>query len=125
MQETTFWGRPPKGKVYLAGPMRGIPHFNFPAFHAGARELRIQGYEVFSPAENDIKQAGHDISKDRADGDETKVEGFSLRKALGQDLAWICAEADAIAMLPGWEKSRGSIAEHATAVALGLKIIYL
>ena len=48
-----------------------------------------------------------------------------LRIMLGSDLAWICREADAIAMLPGWEKSYGARAEHAVAVALDLQIIYI
>ena len=51
---------------------------------------------------------------------EAAKQGFSLRKALGDDLAWICAHADAVVMLPGWEKSLGATAEVATAKALGL-----
>lgn len=114
-------------KVYLSGPMRGYPEFNFPAFHHAARTLRSLGHEVFSPAEKDIERAGKDISKG-SDGSIEKAtaeHGFSLRDALGDDLAWICAEAEAIALLPGWEKSAGANAEHATAKALDLKFIYL
>ena len=40
-------------KVYLAGPMRGIANFNFPAFDFAAHKLRNQGFYVFSPAERD------------------------------------------------------------------------
>jgi hypothetical protein len=52
-------------------------------------------------------------------------KGFSLRRALGDDLAWICAEADAVALLPGWKDSKGATAERATAIALGLHVIEL
>lgn len=115
-------------KIYVAGPMRGIPEFNFPAFHAATAKLRADGHEVFSPAEKDNERHGVDISKGNATGDEdiaAKDHGFNLREALGLDLAWICAEADAIALLPGWENSKGATAEHATAVALGLEVIKL
>lgn len=115
-------------KVYLAGPMRGIPEFNFPAFHAAAAKLREQGHEVFSPAEKDIERHGTDISVGNASGDEAQAveeHGFNLREALGIDLAWICAEAEAVALLPGWYHSKGAQAEYKTAMALGLNIINL
>lgn len=114
--------------VYIAGPMRGIPHFNFPAFRAAAEHLRRQGHGVFSPAEHDNHRHGVDISADNVTGDEAiaaRDHGFSLREALEIDLTWICRNATAIAMLPGWETSNGARAEHAAAVALGLRIIYL
>lgn len=126
-----LWGRsPPLAplKCYLAGPMRGYNEFNFPAFHAAAAALRAQGHTVFNPAEKDNERHGTDISKGNADGCEklaASQHGFDLRMALGDDLRWICAEAEAIALLPGWEKSKGATAEHATAVALGLKVIVL
>ena len=108
--------------------MRGIPEFNFPAFHVAAAKLRAQGHFVFSPAERDNLHYGTDISKGNATGDEKisiKEHGFSLREALGADLAYICAEAEAIALLPGWENSKGARAEKATADALGLEVMKL
>jgi hypothetical protein len=115
-------------KIYLAGPMRGIPEFNFPAFYSAADKLRAEGHDVFNPAERDNEKHGTDISKGNATGDEALAaaqHGFNLREALGADLAFICAEADAIALLPGWEQSKGANAERATAVALGLEVIDL
>lgn len=116
-------------KAYVAGPMTGIPEFNFPAFNAAAAKLRAEGYEVFNPAERDIERhGGIDISKGNATGSQehaAKEHGFSLRDALADDTWWICKEADTIAMLPGWENSKGARAEHALAVALGHKVIYL
>lgn len=115
-------------KIYVAGPMRGIPEFNFPAFNAATVKLRADGHEVFNPAEKDNERHGTDISKGNTTGCEkvaTQQHGFNLREALGIDLAWICAEADAVALLPGWQKSKGATAEHATAEALGLQVILL
>lgn len=116
-------------KIYLAGPMTGIVEFNFPAFHAAAAQLRAEGHEVFNPAEADIERHdGVDISIGNVNGDPAVAaaqHGFDRRVALGQDLDWICAEADAVALLPGWQASKGATAERAVALALGLQIIAL
>jgi nucleoside 2-deoxyribosyltransferase len=115
-------------KIYLAGPMRGIPEFNFPAFHKAAALLREFGAEVFSPAERDEAHYGATFTSGNATGSEeqaAKEHGFNLREALAADLAYICHHADAIALLPGWQNSKGVAAELATARALGLKEIFL
>lgn len=114
-------------KIYLAGPMRGLPEFNFPAFMKAAEELRAQGHEVFNPAERDKEQHG-DFEKGNINGDEVLAaaqHGFSLREALRDDTHWISMEAEGIALLPGWQNSKGAKAERALADALHLEIIYL
>lgn len=115
-------------RVYLAGPMRGLPNFNFLAFHKAAAVLRMRGHHVFSPAERDELIHGPELSTNNLTGCEQMAaaqHGFSLREALGADMAWICAEAEAIALLPKWELSKGARAEYALADALGLDVIYL
>lgn len=114
-------------KIYLAGPMRGYENFNFPAFDYAAAKLREQGHFVFSPADKDREVMGEEVFINPT-GDEdklAKISGYTIRIALGHDLAWICKEADAVALLPGWEASTGATAERAAAVALGLTIIIL
>lgn len=93
-------------RVYVAGPMRGHPDLNFPAFNEASMRLRMEGHVVFNPAENSP-----------ADAD--------MRQCMAIDTAWICSSAEAVALLPGWEKSLGARAERALADALGLEIIYL
>lgn len=104
-------------RVYLAGPMTGYKDFNFPAFHAAAALLRAQGHNVFSPAENDLVLYGEDFLE--------HPERASLRKCMEDDLRWICRYADAIALLPGWEKSTGVKVEKTLADAIGLEVIYI
>lgn len=113
-------------KIYLAGPMRGYVNFNFPAFDYAALKLRAKGFEVFSPAEADRKKDPK--IEFNATGDEDiaeKATGFTIRDAMATDTAWICEHADAIALLPGWEKSSGANAELSLAQALGLTEIKL
>lgn len=112
-------------RLYLAGPMRGIPQFNFPAFDAAAEKLRDLGHEVFNPADQDRAKYGDDLADGAHTGDEATVaesHGFDLRAALGADLHYITQCADAVAVLPGWEASKGARAEVATALALGLMV---
>jgi len=117
-----------KRHIYLAGPMRGLPKFNFPAFDAAAAKLRSEGHDVFNPAECDRERMGVDMSERSRSGSETQAMrkyGFDLREALLADLTYICATADTVAVLPDWENSMGVAAELATARALNLDIIFL
>jgi len=111
--------------VYIAGPMSGIKDFNFPAFASVTKEFRDAGWIVCNPAEKDIEDHGEEKFKGNGDIEEAEAKGFDLRDALKYDLGWICDNATAIVMLPGWERSYGAKAEHALAVALKLEIIYL
>jgi hypothetical protein len=104
-------------RIYLAGPMTGLPEYNFPAFDKAAAHLRSLGHTVFSPADND-RDNGFDTTG--MEGHEAAEHGFSLRNALKQDLSWICDHAEAIVILDGWERSRGVRAELALAEALSI-----
>jgi hypothetical protein len=111
--------------------MRGIKDFNVPAFFAAAAKLRAEGHVVFNPAERDTKEWGGERLKS-ATGSEAEVAsnlgmaGTDLaRHCFLADTRWICTQADAIAVLPGWETSRGAIAERALGVAIGLPVIEL
>lgn len=105
-----------KRRLYLAGPMAGYAEFNHPAFDRAAGELRARGYSVFSPAE-------HDRDLGIVTNDTGDVSGVDLRKVLGDDLAWIAANAEGIAILPGSFKSNGARAEMTLAHALHLPIL--
>jgi hypothetical protein len=114
-------------KLYLAGPMRGIPYLNSPAFRLAADQLRAKGHEVYSPVEDDEREYGVDLTLHAPDGDELYLEkhGFSLREAFGRSMTYICLHAEGIALLPGWQNSKGATAEYATAKALGLVVLEL
>lgn len=100
-------------KFYIAGPMRGYPDFNFPAFDKAAECLRSLGHEVVSPAELD-----RDLGFDETTGE--LPDGF-VESAMRRDLEEILG-VDAIALLYGWEKSQGVKVELAVAKALGLEV---
>jgi len=105
-------------KIYLAGPMRDYPQFNFPAFHFAASKLRAEGHNVFSPAEKGAE-------KEVEENPDLQHSLAFRRKVFHMDTTYICQEADAVAMLPHWHTSTGATAERALAIAIGLEVIYL
>lgn len=84
--------------AYLAGPMRGLPGLNFPAFFAADDDLTNAGWKIFNPAKNE------------GDGD------FADFMAI--DLPAVCTH-DCVIVLEGWEKSQGARLETRVAVEIG------
>lgn len=92
-------------RIYISGPMTGMPSHNFFAFHAAAERLRKAGWDVVNPAEN--FQGRTDLPREMY---------------LRQDVA-LLAGCDAIAMLPGWRESRGARMEYFIAREIGLDVL--
>lgn len=110
-------------KIYVAGPMRGLPEFNFPSFFAAEKMLEEDGWTVLSPARHDVEIYGEDIYRGRSGNVDDIAGFFDLRSALKWDMAAICG-CDAIYLLRGWEISRGAFAEWTLAKALELEFHY-
>lgn len=108
-------------RLYLAGPMRGYPLFNFPAFTRAAGLLRAAGYTVWSPHERDL-----DAGIDPAAHSDTRVspEGFDLCAALAEDMKQVL-QADGLVALKGWHRSLGTSAEILTALATGKRVFLM
>lgn len=121
-------------KLYIAGPMRGIRFFNFPAFDEARDSLMSIGYEIISPADLDRASGDSDVVEidkripDYNWTDFKLLEDFGFKVSPVRDMVRRDFEAimsvDGLYMLQGWEKSTGARAEHAVAVWLGLRIIY-
>src|SRR5262249_47679909 len=103
---------------YLAGPMRGQKDSNLPAFTGATAYLRGKGYNVFNPAEK-AEEAKFTPAEIDVDLSSARREVFAL------DTEWICREADALVLLPGWIHSKGAVAEKALAEAIGLPVRYM
>lgn len=96
--------------VYVAGPMRGLPDHNAPAFHAAEESLRWwnPNATIFNPAR-------------LHDGDMS----LPLKDYLLPELTWLMESADTIAFLPGWKGSEGARIEYGIARAIGLDFVFL
>lgn len=90
-------------RIYLSGPMTGRPSLNFPAFNEAAASLRRLGYEVTNPAE---------INPDAS---------LPWAQCMRADIKALC-DCDALALLPGWEDSKGAHLEVHIAHRIGIKV---
>lgn len=101
-------------KVYIAGPMRGIKHFNFPEFYRAADVWRTHGHEVFCPAEQDVLVDGFDPAGDV----ELEQRHYARRDCLA-----IIEQCDTVYALKGWSRSMGARAEVALALWIGCTVV--
>jgi hypothetical protein len=93
-------------RIYIAGPMSGLPEYNYPAFKEAAERFRIWGWE---PVE----------TTDDFDGRTDLDYSVYIRNAIERVMT-----CRAIALLPGWEGSRGATAEVALALCLGMPVYH-
>jgi hypothetical protein len=95
---------------YIAGPMTGIPQFNYPLFRRAARRMRATGHTIVSPAEMDsaLMQAQAEASPDGSPTQLAKDTGETWGDVLARDVRVISDEIGGIIVLPNWFKSRGA-----------------
>lgn len=89
--------------IYISGGMTGLPDLNFPAFNEAARKLRALGHRVINPA-------------------EINTEGdLTWEQCMRADIRALC-DCHVLALLPGWETSKGAHLELHLAHRLGIEI---
>ena len=107
-------------RIYIAGPMRGKPFYNFVEFDATRDHLVALGHVVVSPADLD-RDNGFDGMKCPPDSDWSATPpGWDMAIGVGRDLEALRG-CSAIHLLPGWEESVGARAEAAVAEWMGLQ----
>lgn len=92
---------PTRHRLYLCGPMTGLPEFNYPAFNTAAMRLRAAGFEVVNPAENGLP----------ADA--------PWPEHMKRDIAHL-VQCTGVAVLPGHLNSRGARLELHIATELSI-----
>lgn len=76
-------------KLYITGPMTGLPEFNHPAFYAAAKTLSDRGFTAVNPAENGL------------------TAGAPWAQHMRRDIAML-VDCDGLATLPGCATSIGA-----------------
>jgi len=89
--------------IYLAGPMTGLPKFNYPLFIETAQRMRGAGFMVVNPADNGLPPIAPWSAHMRRD----------IRAML---------DCQGVATLPGWQDSKGAVLEVQIATALNMPV---
>lgn len=89
-------------KVFISGPMTGLPNLNREAFNDAELSLKAAGFSVFNPAWLNVDS------------------GFSDADIAAIDLAAL-KRCNYIYQLEGWDKSKGASAEWMVALWCGIK----
>lgn len=105
-------------KVYIAGPMKGMPDRNEPAFRHAAKLLIMQGHYPISPL--DVHPSEH--SGPCPDGYDFH-DGHSSSCYLRTDIRALTT-CDGIQLLHGWMQSTGARIEFAVAEACCLTVLH-
>lgn len=120
--------------IYIAGPMRGYERFNFAAFDEARNYFNSRGWNAISPADidRDSENFGPLLPLEHSTESNAQWETFeaavekwseqNLISVINRDCQAIIL-CDAIAFLPGWEKSTGAVAEFFIARWRGLPIL--
>ena len=109
-----------KPTFYIAGPMRGVKDYNFPAFDAARDFGKARGYEIVSPADIDRRFGIHENTPGV---DTLQMSRLFAERDTNVLIRQLAAEnGDGIALLPGWEASTGAVAEFFIARWVGLRV---
>lgn len=107
-------------KIYLSGPMTGLPHYNRATFNFWAKVLRDLGYEVFNPAELELDDETIGFLSE-TNHSTREAEDIIWRAYMRQCLPAI-PKNECLVQLEGWEQSRGARLEYQHARIFGLRV---
>lgn len=90
-------------RIYLSGPMSGLPGLNFTTFHSMTASLRAGGHTFTNPA-------------------ELNPDGGAWNDCMRRDIVALM-ECNTVATLPGWENSKGACLEVLIVDRLGMTVV--
>jgi nucleoside 2-deoxyribosyltransferase len=93
--------------IYVAGPYRGDVDGNIAKARAVAAQCYLAGFDVICPHMNTAKM----------DEDTGLPDSFWLQTTLN-----LLRRCDAVVLVPGWEKSQGTLAEIEYAESVGMPV---
>jgi hypothetical protein len=96
-------------KIFISGPMRGVPHYGFPAFDEAKAAFEAVGFEVVTPADLD-RAIGFDAMTLPADTDWNAEAGFDVKAAMKRNIDALL-DCGGVVFLAGAHGSLGCMLE--------------
>ena len=90
-------------RVFISGPMTGLPDYNLPAFAGAKKQLDALGFVAVNPGEPGV------------------IDGYEWSEYM-RDGIHLLVDCDGVALLDGWERSTGAQLEVRIAHALGMRV---
>ena len=114
--------------LYLSGAMTGKEHFNFPYFFEIEDVLTKKGYYIINPARLSLELLSERLHEKITEDNYYSYLPFfdEIPRAtyIAYDIKYLLS-SDAIVMLDGWNKSKGSILELKVAQETGKMVFEL
>lgn len=98
-----------KTKIYIAGPMTGLPEFNYPAFFEAQALLQDLDYDVFNPAA--LPMCIYDLH-------DEELWQWYMKRAIP-----LLLECEQVCLLKGWGTSKGAKLEVIIAKNFGMRLM--
>lgn len=106
-------------KIYVSGPISGIPEANRNEFEDAASLVREAGADALIPHHISPGHSGVCVPDGRYER-----SGHTYACHMRADVLAMLG-CDGVVMLPGWEQSHGARLEHQVAAVCGLPVHYL
>ena len=107
-------------RIFVSGPMRGIPYYGFPAFDAARAAFEAAGFDVVTPADLD-RAIGFDAMDLPETTDWEWESGFDIRAAIKRNIDALL-DADGVVFLEGWGGSLGCNIERLIADRCNMRL---
>jgi Domain of unknown function (DUF4406) len=105
-------------RVYIAGPIAGMPDGNKEAFLLRVKQLTDAGHEPLNPWDIGAEHEGYECIGEPVEHSTDHLYGCYLRGDIMRMM--FC---DGISLLDGWENSKGAVTEEHVARSIGLKLV--
>lgn len=108
--------------IYICGRMTYITHFNVEAFFDARDKLESEGFMVQLPSDLDDPDVVAHLM--RSPNGEPEDSALTWGECLAMDVRLIADEVGAVAVIPGWKRSKGARLETFVAYQVNKPIIY-